>query len=267
LLYVAATRAREMVVISRAIEGRGYPAWGALNNFMTGHPELEIPPPVVAVQVVPLDCKIETQIAASNARTMAHERVSQASWAITSVTEGARHISGMIQAVESHADDPSKVVTADTSSHRADAGQAWGILIHGLLEHAMRQKDATADDLRRLGMWLTVEEPQLRDVLDLAVNTVLQVSKASFWDEARKSEHSVETPFAFAERRNAILTGVIDLLFGREEGWRILDYKTDLKSPEGVVSYQAQLKMYERAVATVGLKDVTSAIQPVRGAE
>jgi ATP-dependent helicase/nuclease subunit A len=267
LLYVAATRAREMVVVSRAIEGRGYPAWGALNNFMTGHPELEIPPPVVAAQAVPLDCKIETQIAASNSRTMAHERVSQASWAITSVTEGARHISGMIHAVESHADDPSKVVTADTPSHRADAGQAWGILIHGLLEHAMRQKDTTADDLRRLGMWLTVEEPQLRVVLDLAVNTVLQVSKASFWDEARKSEHSVETPFAFAERRNAILTGVIDLLFGHEEGWRVLDYKTDLKSPEAVVSYHAQLKMYERALASVGLKDITSGIQPVRGVE
>ena len=65
----------------------------------------------------------------------------------------------------------------------------------------MRQKHATAEDLRRLGMWLTVEEPQLRPVLDLAVNTVLQVSKAEFWDEAKKSDSSVETPFAFAEIR------------------------------------------------------------------
>ena len=29
---------------------------------------------------------------------------------------------------------------ADTPSHRADAGMAWGTLIHGLLEHAMRHK-------------------------------------------------------------------------------------------------------------------------------
>ncbi len=78
------------------------------------------------------------------------------------------------------ADDPTKVVGSDTPAHRADAGMAWGTLIHGLLEHAMRQQDATADDLRRLGMWLTVEEPELRAVLDLAVTTVLQVVQGRF---------------------------------------------------------------------------------------
>ena len=116
----------------------------------------------------------------------------------------------------------------------------------------MRQKQATADDLRRLGMWLTVEEPQLRQVLDLAVKTVLQVSKADFWDEAKKSDRSVETPFAFAESPDAILTGVIDLLFGHEGRWRIIDYKTDVDSTDLVASYQAQLKMYERALASCG---------------
>ena len=130
----------------------------------------------------------------------------------------------------------------------------------------MRQKHATADDLRRLGMWLTVEEPQLRPVLDLAVNTVLQVSKADFWDEAKKSDRSVETPFAFAEAPGAILTGVIDLMFGHDGHWRIIDYKTDVGLTDLVTSYQAQLKMYERALASVGIQDVTSTIQPVRGA-
>ena len=43
---------------------------------------------------------------------------------------------------------------------------AWGTLIHGLLEHAMRHPNATRDDLKRLAMWLTVEEPQLRAVID-----------------------------------------------------------------------------------------------------
>jgi ATP-dependent exoDNAse (exonuclease V) beta subunit len=129
----------------------------------------------------------------------------------------------------------------------------------------MRQKHATSDDLRRLGMWLTVEEPRLRPVLDLAVNTALQVSKADFWDEAKKSERSVETPFAFAEGPSAILTGVIDLLFGHEGRWRIIDYKTGVDLTNLVTSYQAQLKMYEHALASVGIQEVTSAIQPVRG--
>ena len=111
----------------------------------------------------------------------------------------------------------------------------------------MRHKHVNFADLRRMGMWLTVEEPELRDVLDLAVNTVLQVAKADFWNEAKKSVHSVETPFAYAQDCNAILTGVIDLLFGHEDRWRIIDYKTDVGSTDLVPSYQGQLKMYERA--------------------
>jgi hypothetical protein len=37
-------------------------------------------------------------------------------------------------------------------------------------------------------------------------------------------------------------------------------------SPGFEASYEGQLKMYERALAGVGIQDVTSAIQPVRGA-
>ncbi len=63
-----------------------------------------------------------------------------------------------------------------------------------------------------------------------------------------------------------MLTGVIDLLFRDEAGWRIIDYKTDLAATALAASYQEQLKMYERALAGVGIQDVTTAIQPVRGA-
>lgn len=265
LLYVAATRAREVLVVSRSTEKLRTPAWGVLNTFLAHALELPVPPSVSVAPVVPLDCRSALQIAASDRQTAAHSLINQPSWQVTSVTAEARHIASMTRSFVVSADDPSKVVTADTPAHRADAGQAWGTLIHGLLEHAMRQKHATEDDLRRLGMWLTVEEPQLRPVLDLAVNTVLQVSKADFWDEAKKSERSVETPFAFAEGPSAILTGVIDLLFGHEGRWRIIDYKTDVGLTNLVTSYQAQLKMYEQALASVGIQEVTSAIQPVRG--
>ena len=184
---------------------------------------------------------------------------------MTSVTAEARHIAAMTRSIIISADDPSKVVRADTPSHRADAGQAWGTLIHGLLEHAMRQKAATCDDLRRLGLWLTVENPELRDVLDLAVSTVLHVSKADFWNQAKESNRSVEIPFAFTDRPGAILTGVIDLMFGRDEGWRLIDYKTDIAPTSLAISYQEQLKMYESALRAVGIENVTSAIEHVRG--
>jgi ATP-dependent exoDNAse (exonuclease V) beta subunit len=112
-----------------------------------------------------------------------------------------------------------------------------------------------------------VEQPELREVLDLAVSTVLQVSQADFWNEAKKSDRSVETPFAFAERPDAVRTGVIDLLFGGEERWRIIDYKTGVGSAELAISYQEQLKMYEGALRAVGIQNVTSAIQHVKGTD
>ena len=60
----------------------------------------------------------------------------------------------------------------DTASHRADTGVAWGTLVHGLLEHAVRHPAATDEDLRRLASWLTMEEPHLRAVIDRAIETV-----------------------------------------------------------------------------------------------
>ena len=265
LLYVAATRAREKLIVSRSTEKLRSPAWGVLNDFATQASELPISSPANLAPVSPLDCNNALVAAAASRQSAAHSVAVIPSWRTTSVTAEAQHIARMAGVMKFSADDPSKVLMADSPSHRVDAGQAWGTLIHGLLEHAMSQKKATAEDLQRLGMWLTVEEPQLRQVLELAVKTVLYVSKSDFWDKATRSDCSVETPFAFAESPNAILTGVIDLLFGHEGRWRIIDYKTDVDSPELVPSYQAQLKMYERAMASIGIQEVTSAIQSVRG--
>jgi ATP-dependent exoDNAse (exonuclease V) beta subunit len=162
------------------------------------------------------------------------------------------------------ADDPSKVVTTDTPSHRADAGLAWGTLIHGLLEHAMRHKKATYSDLYRLATWLSVEEPRLRMVLDQAVQTVLQVSKANFWQSAVLGDHSVETPFMHGDDPHQIVTGVVDLMF-RESGlWKIIDYKTDVEPSSLSAAYAEQLKLYERALARVGIERAESGIHLVR---
>jgi hypothetical protein len=106
----------------------------------------------------------------------------------------------MVRSADGDADDPTRVVVGDTPSHRADAGMAWGTLIHGLLEHAMRHKTATRDDLRRLAMWLTVEEPQLRAVIADGLQTVEVVAVEYFWKKAITSEHQVEVPFCVCRR-------------------------------------------------------------------
>ena len=128
----------------------------------------------------------------------------------------------------------------------------------------MRHDQVTHADLHRLATWLSVEEPQLRPVLDRAVNTVLAVSKAEFWQQASRGERSVETPFTYAVRGRELVSGVIDLMFRGQSAWQIVDYKTDVNPANLAASYAEQLKMYERALARVGIADSSSQVHPIR---
>ena len=253
-----------MIVVSRSDAPRSIPSWGGLKPFMLEARELESVGQINANPIHPLKCSVAIEAAAESARRVQHGIATEPSWQVTSVTAEARHIAVMSHSVEASADDPSKVVTTDTPSHRADAGLAWGTLIHGLLEHAMRHKQATPADLLRLARWLSVEEPQLRPVLEQAVNTVLEISKADFWRRAVERERSVETPFTHKIGEAEIVSGVVDLMFRDQSLWRIIDYKTDLKRADSSASYAQQLKMYERALASVGIEGTTAEIQAVR---
>jgi ATP-dependent helicase/nuclease subunit A len=269
LHYVAATRARQMLVVSRWASKLSDGPWGVLSAFLGKAQELPISAPADVHAVTPLESGAQTVAAAEQTREAAHARVKQPSWSVSSVTAEARHIAHMTRSVDSVADDPSKVVVANTPSHRADAGQAWGTLVHGLLEHAMRHQAATRDDLRRLAMWLTVEEPQLRVVIDEALDTVEVVAKAEFWAEAKaSSECHEEAPFAVRENAQevpAVLTGVIDLVHRKAEGWRLVDYKTDRDGAAGLdAKYAGQVAEYARAWQAFVSERVTSALISTR---
>ena len=263
LLYVAATRARQMLVVSRWTGKHRAPAWGALNDFLSDATELSLPENVVVPSVDVPDCSVEARTDAAAIREAERARVIQPSWSVTSATSEARHITKMTSVVDDAVpDDPTKVVRTDTPTHRADAGLAWGTLIHGLLEHAMRHKDATTADLRRLAMWLTVEEPHLRAVIDDAIETVQRVAQAEFWKEAQAGEHSEETPFAVLESSNALSSGVIDLMFDSADGWRVRDYKTDTTLTPN--AYERQLETYRSALGAVGCEIADAALVHVR---
>jgi ATP-dependent helicase/nuclease subunit A len=262
LLYVAATRAKRMLVVSRWTgDGRKTPAWGVLNDFLGTAKELPVLASVPIARTEPLDTTAAIQAADDAARVSAHTTVREPTWSITSVTAEASHIARMSRSVDAAADDPTRVVGTSTPTHRADAGMAWGTLIHGLLEHAMRHPSATRDDLRRVAMWLTVEEPKLRTVIDEALDTVARIARAEFWQLAQRHEHSVESPFVVSES-GRLTNGLIDLLFRSGDGWRVLDYKTDVEL-DGK-KYEAQLEAYRAALRKVGCEVAGSAVVHVR---
>jgi len=270
LLYVAGTRARDQLVVGRWAKGsgRGTPAWNAFDPFLNGATELPVAGTATAPAAQPVDLSARANMQAYVARFAAHKRARLASWSATSVTAAARHIAEIAGSAEGESDDPTRALIGGTPSHRADAGMAWGSLIHGLLEHAMRHKEATREDLTRLAMWLTFEQPELRSVIDEAVRTVEVFSRSELWQRASGSEHAAEVPFQFAETETSLLAGVIDLVFKHGDSWEIVDYKTDIDLGEELAArrYAYQLAAYQEALASCGVPNSRASIWPVRAA-
>ena len=272
LLYVAATRARDALIIGRWAKtaGRGKRAWAVFDPFLGGACELEVPKTVT----LPPSRKVDLSAAAADramaTRVAAHDRARSPSWSASSVTSEAHHIPKILKAEDASADDPTRVVSTDTPGRRADAGMLWGTLVHGLLEHAMRHKSATRDDLRRLAMWLTIDETELRTVIEEALDTVQAVSGADFWKEARASaECHEETPFGMRVQGGAgtkLLTGAIDLVYREGDSWHLLDYKTDTHGLDADLraKYGAQIDAYEKAWSRIAQAKVTTAFVPTK---
>ncbi len=261
LRYVAATRARELLVVGRWGKAGEKGPWRSFEPSLAGVSELPVPTHVAVPAVQPPKISVASRAGANAQRESAHGHTREATWSMTSVTAEAKHIAKMARPIDAMPDDPTQVVTADTPARRADAGMAWGTLIHGLLEHAMRHKGASREDLRRLAGWLTVEEPQLRAVIDEALDTVERAARADFWSAAQSHVHAVETPFLVADG-GRLTNGVIDLLFDSDAGWQVVDYKTDRNLEEG--RYTAQLEAYRAALRKVGCSVAGASVVLVR---
>jgi ATP-dependent helicase/nuclease subunit A len=321
LAYVAATRAAELLVVSRLDEakGRNRDAWELLVPHLGKASEIEVPAAPRAPRKSTVKLTEAVQREAAEARERAHAVVARPSWTTSLVTTEVEKIAwpeagagagtaageeasavradedptggdvdGTARTAPHRAPETVRVVDArrgtrgraavtvlgvgpvpgeameaivpDTPSHRAERNAAWGVLIHGLLEHAMRvgAGGLAADDLRRLGLWLTIDHPELRPHVDTAVAIALEVAKADFWSEAQKAgERHVEVPFAIRIDPGepgldgvpvecpTVLNGVIDLVHTSGEGWRVRDYKTGALPPsEMATKYGVQLAAY-----------------------
>jgi ATP-dependent exoDNAse (exonuclease V) beta subunit len=140
--------------------------------------------------------------------------------------------------------------------------------VHGLLEHGMRHRSAAREDLRRLAQWLTMEEPQLRAVIDQAVATALTVVSSDELAAARATaECYEEVPFAVRAPGVAsphIVTGAIDLVHRHGVEWRVLDYKTEVDGETAALKYAEQVRAYGEAWGNISGAAVQTAIISAR---
>jgi ATP-dependent helicase/nuclease subunit A len=313
LLYVAATRARDLLVVGQWERTnqrgeRANDAWGVFDDFLEQCPVLAVPEVALRPSGAPVDLSEEARERARASRAARHDAARRASWEMASVTgehvpvrtRSARVRAAMALAPAAGADPaggeagetfgggkgeeraapdraarpPATAATpmaidgptastapmaAASATERVDAGAAWGTLVHGLLEHAMRHDGATRADLERLARWLTLEQPELRAAIPAALDLVEAVSRAAVWGEARGAEETLaEVPFAVrlaSEGSTArVLRGVIDLAYRDPDGWRIVDYKTDVdvSDPQALLErHGGQIHEYRAAWAAL----------------
>ncbi len=235
LLYVAATRAAELLVVSRFKESRS--PWGEFEPFLEASPPLPAsnPPPVPEPTLESLSAYPDESEYASR-----WQDLSRPAYRRRSVTAAVRE--GQSQALWAALDTPEQA--------GPDGGAAWGVVIHRLLEHCMRHPDASRQDVARLTRWLTHSDPDLAGLVEEAVETVETVRASDFWRQAMEAgERLVEVPFALAQPGEdgtpTVYYGVLDLALKQREGWEVIDYKTDRRALDELVErYAGQVLTY-----------------------
>ncbi len=266
LRYVAATRAKTILVVSRwEKDGKNQP-WASFDPFLTGAEELKVPATVAASTPRDVDLSDSSRARMADAREALLKVTKAASFSVESVT-GATH-----RDLIPREDDPAHVLRGSAAVaapgdigvagnesalllHGPATGVAFGDLVHKLLEFAMRRR-AGREEIERFAKWLTFQDAELRTAVPEALAAVERVMASEVWHLAQQANQcDVEIPFtlatAGADLAPALLAGVIDLAFRDDIGWRVVDYKTDQLPAGGAAmlldKYAAQLDSYRQA--------------------
>ena len=239
LLYVAATRAKDLLVVGfhrtvKGVEGAWRELAARVNDRLF---TLDEPATMAATR----PSATLTFPEAMDAIAGRFETARQGSYSVLPITKIAH---------PSHA----ALVRAEEGLGK---GTSWGRVLHRLFE-AMLRVDAL--DVRLYAGNLLKDEE--RDAVELAevMRVVEAVQSSSLWQRVKAAEERfVEVPFALnVSRREAglddedgetLLHGTIDLVFREGPQWFIVDYKSD-STPgrlEALVAYYAaQVELYAR---------------------
>jgi ATP-dependent helicase/nuclease subunit A len=235
LLYVAATRAGSMLVISHMEGMGGSHTWAFFNEHLADALPLDDPGDLAPPELPEADLGPDED---------GDPQTSRSRWtALTGATYSKEYPSRL-------ADHARAEAAAPTGEH----GTEWGTVIHRLLEAAGEQPGKEPETLLKLAEALLVEEGLLSEHAESAVNTVSAVMKSQIWEKAGKAKRVLlEVPYTRLKKvkpQGPVLeSGVMDLVFEEEGGWVIVDYKTGTMDKE---KYRPQLEAYREAWEGMG---------------
>ena len=235
LVYVAATRARDVLVVSLPAHQSGGP-WSPLSRELSGTPELPVPgtdPPGRPLQDPPPAAELAEL---SRGRQRSLQRAAQPTFSQVSVTDEAE-----LAAVEA---DP----------ETRGRGRDYGAAVHRMLESAVTGR-LEGLDAAALGAYVrsVLEEEGLDagELEEAALSAIRRFRSSAIWSEVQAAGRDVyaEVPFGQA-LEDGVRRGVIDLVYRVGEGaWKVVDYKTHGGAREGDAAVEGLAARYAEQVA------------------
>ena len=261
LLYVATTRARDELIISRRREHPERSSWKLLDPWLSesgAHPldiVAEVPAPRPKVQRE--GKAILDEVARTDRKRHGKALARYDFRSVTSVAKAHEQSAPQLQLRLDETQGP--------VPDRPSRGFSWGTVVHGALAAAAEGR-LSQESMTRICRALLVENERPVDAngepaeLDELLALIESVSGSDLWRRARAAERLlVEMPFSTpvppgaqaADGRagpSLYVEGVIDLAFMEADGWTIADYKTDVGTDPGFParheSYCKQVDLY-----------------------
>ncbi|MHB8172097.1 MAG: UvrD-helicase domain-containing protein [Thermincolia bacterium] len=232
LLYVAATRAKNLLVVSTYPKKPEISPWQPLEAFLEDKAELEGPEVPIPEKRAAGEAITPQALGAAREEIKAGlEKISGPTYKRATVTE----------LVKGAGDGPARQATG--------RGFTWGKVIHRALEVLAKEEEGI--DLEGLVLGLLEQEGRSVEEAEEVKSVLEKVMATGFWQRVRAArERLTEVSFGLWEG-SSYLTGTIDLVFREGDGWVLVDYKSDAIAGEEhlgqlVEYYRPQVVEYAR---------------------
>lgn len=228
LLYVAATRARNLLIVSQYEPKPDTGPWSPLHHYLRDVPELEIVPVNLPVHRNAKDSDYSVLREAARRRIRKSKR--------PSYTE--RTVSGGGEV---------RTVDFEISEGR---GRDYGAVVHAIFEDAVLGKipDAPAAYVEEIIAKAGLQDDLARD----ATGALDRLRTSVLWQELQEADRvHTEVPIGAIGESGDPVRGVIDLVYKHAGTWKIVDYKTDVAVTQADVErlrlkYDVQVQEYAR---------------------
>ena len=236
LLYVAATRAKNLLVVSTYPDKPTNSPWYLFNEDLISTTVLD---DQVSSGMISCEKNVSSlkpgDLEEARGNFLNHE---------SSINVPSYRAAAVTSLVRDSGSFPSREMTG--------RGFSWGRTIHRVLELCAK-KDKINPDLFIEN--ILIEEGRVPEEKEEVLEYVKGILRSPFWERVMKSKNRfVEVPFGqqvpgSPGSNDTLVSGVIDLVFLEEDGWVIVDYKTDtVKDDEDLYRlvdyYSPQLHLY-----------------------